>query len=296
MTNATRIRWWSFSLRTLLVLVTLSSIAFAYVGYQLSIVRARKELLKKLVSRGCYVTTQDEASHSMQPMRPADEPDPSVPLVRRWLGDEAIARISYYPHAAPPKELAARVKSLLPEATTIEMEPPQIPCHPGCFPHGTLIETATGLRPIESITVGDEIYSISPQGKKILLPVVSIFRTTNRLWIVQTSRGELRTTETQPLCQQLDAFVDVGKLQPGEVILSWSASDSPDGEVLEAEVLSKIRTDETVPVINLVLGNREPFIAGGFLARSKPPRDDVPVEQTVQDKNHQHKHSHEMQP
>ncbi|WP_254509826.1 Hint domain-containing protein [Anatilimnocola floriformis] len=286
------IRWWNFSLRTLLILVTLSSIAFAYVGYQLSVVRARKALLKELIADGFHITTQDEISHAMQPLKPVGVPDPSVPIVRAWLGDEAIARVGYFPHQKPNVEKAARINRLVPEASLVEMEPLQIPCHPGCFPHGTLVETAAGPRPIESITVGDEVYSISPQGKKILLPVVSIFRTTNRLWIVQTNRGELRTTETQPLCQRLDAFIDVGKLQPGDTILRWSASDSPDGEVQIAEVISKTKTDETVPVINLVLGNREPFIAGGFLARSKPPRDE-----TAEVKLDQHfHHRHETQP
>ena len=77
------------------------------------------------------------------------------------------------------------------------------------------------------------------------------------------------------------------KLQPGDVILAWSSGDSTEGEVTEARVTGKVCTDEIVPVINLVLGNREPFIAGGFLARSKPPRDEVPVE-TVTKQHHSH--------
>jgi hypothetical protein len=295
MTNENRVRWGSYSLRTLLILLTLAAIASAYVGYQRSVVQARKAFLKQLSNEGYQVTTQNEAAHAMQPMTMVDEPDPSVPLVRGWLGDEAIATIGFYPYLSPKGDKRAQIQRLVPEARLVEFEPPQDPCHPGCFPHGTLVETAAGPQRIETITVGDEVYSISPEGKKILLPVVSIFRTTNRLWIVKTSRGELRTTETQPLCQRLDAFVDVGQVQPGEVILSWSDDGSPDGEIHEAEVLGKIKTDEIIPVINLVLGNREPFIAGGFLARSKPPRDDVPVE-TASQSTTKHSHRHEIQP
>lgn len=292
MTNATRVNWGSYSLRTLLVFITLAAVASAYVGYQRNIVVARRALLHKLVAEGYHVTSQKEAAKAMQPLRPAGERDPSVPIVRRWLGDEAIASIGSYPYMSPKGDKLAEIKRLVPEAKVIEFEPPQIPCHPGCFPHGTLVETASGPRQIEAITVGDEVYSIAPEGKKILLPVVSIFRTTNRLWIVKTSRGELRTTETQPLCQRLDAFVDVGKVQPGEVILRWSNNGSADGEIQEAEVIGKIATDEIVPVINLVLGNREPFIAGGFLARSKPPAAEETVKQAIE----HHSHRHETQP
>jgi hypothetical protein len=272
MATVSRLNWGSYSLRSLLIFFTIAAVASAYVGYQRSVVQARKKLLHQLVAEGYHITTQKEATKAMRPMKLVDEPDPSVPLVRGWLGDEAIASIGSYPYMSPKGNKLAEIKRLVPEAKVIEFEPPQIPCHPGCFPHGTLIETAAGPRPIEAITVGDEVYSISPEGKKVLLPVVSIFRTTNRLWIVKTNRGELRTTETQPLCQRLDAFIDVGKVQPGEVILNWSDHGSPEGEIQQAEVLGKIATDDIVPVINLVLGNREPFIAGGFLARSKPPR------------------------
>jgi|GEM_PF-2255729 len=279
---------WSFSLRTLLVLITLSAVAFSYVGYQLSVVRARRALLNELSAAGYQVTTQDEASHAMQAMQQADEPDPSVPLIRGWLGDEAIATIGYYPHLSPQGDRQQRIKTLLPEARLVEFAPPLEPCHPGCFPRGTLVETPSGPRPIEAIAVGDAVYSVLPDGSRISLPVMSIFRTTNRLWIVKTSRGELRTTETQPLCVAFDKTVEAGKLQPGDVILAWSSESPADGEVVAAEVTGKISTDDIVPVINLVLGNRQPFIAGGFLARSKPPRDGIAAEAITK-----HHHSHE---
>jgi hypothetical protein len=119
---------------------------------------------------------------------------------------------------------------------------------------------------IEEIAVGDEVYMIAESGEKISVPVMSIFRTTNRLWEVSTSRGDLATTETQPLCVSLREHVPAGKLQAGDRILAWI------DEQLEAVQIEEVQgTDRTVPVINLVLGHREPFIANGYLARSKPP-------------------------
>ena len=295
--NKPRTRWGSFSLRTLLILITVAAVVFTYVGYQRSVIQARRALIHELRASGIHVITLKDASHGMRPLAPATERYPSVPLVRGWLGDEPIDSIGFYPHAAPGVEIMARVKELFPEARIEKYEPPLVPCHPGCFPHGTLVETPAGPRPIEAIAAGDEVYSISDAGKRISLPVMSIFRTTNRLWLVNTNQGTLRTTETQPLCTHLERFVEVGKVQPGDVLLGWSAgetvSDAPDGTVHEVRVTGIEKTNEIVPVINLVLGQREPFIAGGFLARSKPPRaDDSPVEQLIQSSNSKHHEHH----
>lgn len=259
--------WWNFSLRTLFVAVTVTAIGCCYVGYQLNIIRARKALLSELTSAGFAVTTAEEASQAMQAMRPADQPDPSVPLMRSWLGDEPIQTIGYYPHQRPDGKKLRRITQTIPEADLIEFAPPLEPCHPGCFPHSTLVETAAGPRRIEAIAVGDLVISISPAGERVSLPVTSIFRTSNRIWIVETDQGTLRTTETQPLYTQLAAVVEAGKLEVGDVILT--------GQGHAARVLRIQKTTEITPVVNLVLGNRESFIAGGYLARSKPPREEI---------------------
>ncbi len=70
-------------------------------------------------------------------------------------------------------------------------------------------------------------------------------------------------------------MVEAGKLQTGDIILSWHTSEVGDYEVRQSRVLRIQKTETITPVINLVLGNRESFIAGGFLARSKPPRDEI---------------------
>lgn len=257
-------RWWNFSLWQLFAVMTALCIYFAY---QMSVVRGREQLLRQLREKHyfLFVTTaadyQDGSYIHMGPVA-------TVPLVRRWLGDQAIQTVFYFSGTLQSDEVR-QLERTFPEASIIAQERPLEPCHPGCFPYGTQVETATGPRRIETIAVGDQVITISPTGKRVSLPVTSIFRTDNRIWIVETDRGTLRTTETQPLCAQLDSMVEVGKLQPGDSILT--------GELLEARVIRVQQTSEIVPVINLVLGNREPFIASGFLARSKPPREEIHV-------------------
>lgn len=282
MTEKPARRWWSFSLWQLLAIMTVVAI---YCGYEINSVRSRNSLLQKL-RKQYYLSVIEAKDYSGHEARAA------VPVVRGWFGDQPIQSISYYRHQLSEADVN-RIRWTFPEAKIIVNEQPLEPCHPGCFPHGTLVDTPFGPQKIDAIAVGDEVWTISPQGKRISLPVVSIFRTTNRLWNVETSRGTLRTTETQPLCTQLDQTVEAGKLRAGDVILGWSPNEGDDGQLHEVRVISVTQTDEIVPVVNLVLGNREPFIAGGYLARSKPPRDEVPVDQLISSKESKHLHEHQ---
>lgn len=257
-----RRHWWNFSLWQLFAVMTALCIYFAY---QMAVVRGREQLLRQLREKHYFLFVTTAADY--QTVRGIKHNEAAtVPVVRRWLGDQAIQTIGYFQDTLQPDEVR-QLERTFPEASITAQERPLEPCHPGCFPHGTLVETATGPRRIETIAVGDEVVSMSPAGERISLPVTAIFRTNNRIWIVETDRGMLRTTETQPLCTQLDSLVEAGKLQPGDVVLT--------GDLLEARVIRVQQSSQIVPVINLVLGNREPFIAGGFLARSKPPREET---------------------
>jgi hypothetical protein len=149
-------------------------------------------------------------------------------------------------------------------------EIPTKPCHPGCFPAGTLVETPTGLRPIETIRAGEVVLGVRPDGTTAPVKVQSIFTTPNRLVKVRTDGGIVFTTETQPLCLTDGRFRAAGELQKGDRIWRWQ-----DGKRQVVTVLDVTQTERAEPVHNLVLGDSEIFIAGGFLARSKPPVDAV---------------------
>jgi hypothetical protein len=55
-------------------------------------------------------------------------------------------------------------------------------------------------------------------------------------------------------------------LEPGEAILQYR-----DGSIVPAVVREVSATDRTGKVFNLILDDADVFVAGGFLARSKPP-------------------------
>jgi hypothetical protein len=212
--------------------------------------------------------TWESSFHHVPPPRPVAQ----ISAMRRWLGDVAIQEIGYYRHMVSSSDLSPdEIKRLFPEATVHEMMLHE-PCHPGCFPHGTPVDTPAGPRPIETIAAGDEVIAYRKTGERFTACVQSIFNTQNRLWRVTTEAGELMTTETQPLCladakgEAAYETRQAGQLAAGDAILRLHA-----GELQAVKVLAVARTSRVEKVINLVLGDCEAFIANGYLARSKPP-------------------------
>ena len=159
----------------------------------------------------------------------AERPPSRVTLIRRWLGDQAVLDIEYNrQYGNPTDENLIRLSRTFPEAKVREVHIPTEPCHPGCFPRGTLVETISGPRQIETMQVGDSLRALLPSGEFITVQVQSIFVTDNRLWRIRTEAGELLTTETQPLCLTADEFQAAGQLQPGDEILRGGRRDQHD--------------------------------------------------------------------
>jgi Hint domain len=143
---------------------------------------------------------------------------------------------------------------------------PPPPCHPGCFPAGTLVATPEGLRPIEALRGGDLVTLVRADGTPTSGAVESTFQTCTRLVEVRTESGSLVTTATQPLCLQEGGFRPAGELAAGDLLWRWEA-----GERRPARVRGVLPTGREAPVFNLVVGESAVFVAGGFLARGKPP-------------------------
>lgn len=260
--------WLRFSLRTMFIVVT---VLCCWLGWESSIVRGRQTLLKELRTRPSVSVTTAEQWAAMfvprSPPLPAGQQRASVSIVRRWLGDEAVQEIGYSKHYQPLSEAELkRLTKVFPEARLYEQEIPMEPCHPGCFPGGTLVETPAGHRLIESLQPRDIVTAISPAGEVAAATVQSVFVTTNFLWTIRTQAGELLTTEIQPLCLADGSTHAAGKLQPGDMILHRQQKQTRPVKVLEVS-----STGRTEMVFNVVLGDSEIFVAGGYLARSKPP-------------------------
>jgi hypothetical protein len=102
-------RWYQFSLRTLLIGVTLLAVACAYVGWQSKIVNERQSWLKEHSGLQLF---QGEHVHIV--LVNGDK-SKSPSFVRRWLGDKELAEREVAWNG-PPDELKELI-SLFPEAT-----------------------------------------------------------------------------------------------------------------------------------------------------------------------------------
>jgi hypothetical protein len=257
-----RRRWLRFGLRGMFILVTALC---GWLAWETSVVRARRAALNELgKDQSIQVTTAEAWIQRYPPGAPV--PDAAtVPSMRRWLGDEAIQEIWYGAGMQPiPEEELRRLASLFPEAELREALYP--PCHPGCFPLGTLVDTPRGERPIDRIAAGDVIITIQAEGEPSAAEVQSVFVTENRLWKVETEAGCLFTTQTQPLCLADGAVTPAGELRSGDRILRRE-----NGDVRAVTVHRVSQTDRIENVYNVILGDSQTFVAESFLARSKPP-------------------------
>jgi hypothetical protein len=140
------------------------------------------------------------------------------------------------------------------------------PCHPGCFPAGTPVLTPQGPRPIHILRAGDAVTIVRADGTTAAGQVQNVFITRNHLVRVETAAGILFTTQTQPLVLADGRLRPAGELQPGDRIFRWQ-----NGKRQAVTVAGVALTGREEMVYNLVLGGSEVFIAGGYLARSKPP-------------------------
>ena len=259
-----RPRWWRFSLRTMFVVVTLLC---CWLGWESNIVRQRQSLLKELTTKAEFQVTKAGEWMSYPPVGTTPAPRASVSLVRRLLGDEAVQEIGYSTHSQPPSEAdRSRIARVFPEARIYEIPILMEPCHPGCFPAGTLVDSPQGRRLIEFIEMGDVLTTMSTDGIASTATVTSVFVTTNILWKVRTEAGILQTTKIQPLCLADGKIKAAGELQPGDLVLHRE-----DEVVRAVQVLDVSSTERMAHVFNVVLGDSEIFVAGGYLARSKPP-------------------------
>jgi hypothetical protein len=162
-------------------------------------------------------------------------------------------------------EYVVDLADLTPRPSTRGGGPP-IPCHPGCFPAGTLVRVAGGTKPIERIRVGDLVTSVDSDGKTSSVKVTDVFVTRNRLLEVRTRDAGLVTTQTQPIALESGGYRPAGELKAGDQI--WRLVNN---ERQAAKVLTVSCADREDQVFNLVLGGIKGFIAGDFLVRSKPP-------------------------
>jgi len=109
MTTAPKRRWFRFSLRGLLVVVTVLG---CWLGWEVSAVHQRRSMAQRFEAEGGFVevwTSDLEVQYGYEPGR-----GPKISGWRRWLGDRAYNFITLPPSSTKPDFMRAR--ALFPEA------------------------------------------------------------------------------------------------------------------------------------------------------------------------------------
>jgi hypothetical protein len=109
-----------FGLKTLFVLIGALAVWLGAVTNQ---VRERRAALHELRARGVFVMTGSQWAASGAA---AGQPIPSIPKIRRWLGDDAIHLIVFYPSHKLSDDERHRLGQLFPEAVIKCVERPHI--------------------------------------------------------------------------------------------------------------------------------------------------------------------------
>jgi hypothetical protein len=116
----------SFSLRTLLIGVTLLAVACGYVGWQAKFVRERRAMLELIVHDGggyfyfvgdstCWSLPYGGKLKPKGTHRLSDGNEQAPSMVRQWLGDDFVYVI-LLPKSVPSAD-ATRIVQVFPEAT-----------------------------------------------------------------------------------------------------------------------------------------------------------------------------------
>jgi hypothetical protein len=123
MSDKPRRRLFRFSLRTLLILITLLC---CWLAWESSVVRQRKALLAEMEASRAFSVSPANTPWMVNPLtKPSDYPRrPTISWLRRRLDDEAIAYVWYWD--IPPHIDLDQLQRAFPEAQFSESQPFQL--------------------------------------------------------------------------------------------------------------------------------------------------------------------------
>jgi len=112
-------RWFQFSLRSLLIFVTLLAVPMAHIGWQAEIARGRNDMREQLEGRGAIFLSDGVPGLS--------HPELSPSWLRRLLGDEDVPYIWIPPRERLDLEVhLEEVRRVFPEAFVVTSELPPV--------------------------------------------------------------------------------------------------------------------------------------------------------------------------
>ncbi|MFB7450658.1 Hint domain-containing protein [Streptomyces sp. NPDC056194] len=125
-----------------------------------------------------------------------------------------------------------------------------------CFPAGTKVATERGARPIETIKVGERVWSEDPvTGQRKLRKVTELFRrTTDELVSVRTGRDEVRATPDHPFWVMGKGWTAAQKLRPGDRLKSLDGGAS--------NILTVVKEAKRVAVFNFAVEGDHTYFVG----------------------------------
>lgn len=131
----------------------------------------------------------------------------------------------------------------------------------GCFVAGTLVETARGSTPIESIEKGNKVWSRDVDtGRTALRPVTRLIRQQEReIWIVELTADGVTTSSLETTDDHLWRIPETGWVRTDELEVH-SMMTSIDGNRVRIESVTRTgRTDETY---DLTVANFQTYFVG----------------------------------
>lgn len=117
----------------------------------------------------------------------------------------------------------------------------------GCFPAGTKVSTPKGMRNIEEISVGEEVYAeniISGKPEKRKVTKISKQKT-NTIVYLRIEESEIRSTMEHPFQHKEEGWVKAEELLPGDAL------KQRDGEYAEITYISQEKEEKEQWVYNL---------------------------------------------
>jgi predicted lipid-binding transport protein (Tim44 family) len=133
----------------------------------------------------------------------------------------------------------------------------------GCFAAGTGIDTPDGEKPIEKISVGDEVISVLPGGKPKTVKVLATYKTADQTMEIAAGGRSVITTGEHPFLTSRGTFVKVSQLSIGDYVIV------SDKGVSDFERITSIKELDWREVYNLKIEEPSTFIANGFVVHNK---------------------------
>jgi Holliday junction resolvase-like predicted endonuclease len=151
--------------------------------------------------------------------------------------------------------VADEVAPMRPRQTTERIEPP-CPITGRCFAAGTLVATATGLVPIESVEVGDHVYAFDDAtGQERLAQVVALHhRDVEEVWVLRIGDQVIETTDEHPFYVAERGWTEASRLDVGDAVILSGGERLP--------VVGVQRVPESATVYNFEVEGLHSYFVG----------------------------------